>query len=470
MRMIGRLIKFLLVTRFSKPLLIMIFGLLAYSILLGTLSKDVRSPVSSFFTYYVIGVLVLLMVFMVYMGGVAIMKSDLDYLFTLPLSRRDLSICLYTVQFIATGISFLFAVGYILPLVGNEVSSVYMAVAGILLLALAVTSLSVISYRLGSGSKAALSAFIGAWAVLPLLGVNYSFTSLFTGNVGVAVLELVLLNIPLSIVAARELRTAEIGLLRNVARGSVSFRRTEQFTGASPILAIYRKNLHEVNLTGRIGIGGSMRVRVSRVSIYTVVLAAVPIAGLYGYIAMTVGAHAISIPVLLATLYTGIFVPILFSQDVLAHERAWLSFTSMPPQQYWRHLSAAKMVQCFLLTLPFAAVDMVLYLHGQLEAAGAMIFISSTVPFFTCVVIYMNARLAAMQILDTDFMAGQQGLRQVGALFPVLLLAIMSILSVLSIVFAVGLAILAAIISFYLTASRRTAQRLVSVLTERGFV
>jgi len=100
--MLAKLVKFVLLTRFSKPLLGVIAFFLAYDIVIRALTN---SPgFSTGFSYYAVGATIFFITVSLLFGGLFILKSDRDYLLTLPLKRRDLSISLFTAQFVGSGI------------------------------------------------------------------------------------------------------------------------------------------------------------------------------------------------------------------------------------------------------------------------------------------------------------------------------------------------------------------------------
>ncbi len=469
--MLGKLVKFLIVTRFSKPLVAFIFVFLAYSVILGTLYSSVETT-NSFFNYYLVGILIFLTVFMVFLGGVALMKSDLDYLFTLPLNRRELVVSLYLMQFMATGISFLFAVGYVLPYVSGGLLQKGIMAGNIALLALLVTSLSIISFKLETRQKALLATILGVWAILPILGFNYSFTSVFTGNMTAGTFIVIALNIPFNIYAVRQLRDIEIGFLKTTSRRSgTEFRNPESFAGKSPVEAIYAHHLSELSLTGRFGIGGSVSVRISRIRLYYLLIPAPFLAFIYLYLAFREGnVGPINITLLLGSLYIGIFSSILFAQEVLSHERAWLAFISMPIKVYWRSLAISKIMQTYVIMAPFIVSDMVLMFFGFKSALNALIFMGITVPLSPVVTIYFSSRLSVNQIVDSEIMTGQQNLKQMLSLGPILFLSMMAIVSVVSLVGALVVVGIAVATVAYLVGSSHVSENMVFKLTEKGFV
>lgn len=469
--MLGRLVKFLILTRFSRPLVIFILAFLGYSVIMGTLYSSIETS-NPFFNYYLVGILIFLVVFMVFLGGVALMKSDLDYLFTLPLRKSELVLSLYLAQFMATGVSFLFAVGYVLPYVSGGLVQKGLMAGNIALLALLVTALSIISFKLEPKQKAILASVLGVWAILPVVGFNYSFTSIFMGNLPVGSAIIIVMNIPLNYFAVRQLSGIEIGFLKTTTRRSgTEFRNPENFVGMSPVRAIYAHHLSELSLTGRFGIGGSVSVRISRIRVSYLLIPAPFLAFIYLYIAFMEGKGGpVNFTLLLGSLYIGIFSSILFAQEVLSHERAWLAFLSMPVTTYWRNLALSKVLQTYIIMLPFIVSDIILLLYGFREAMNALIFMAITVPLSPVVIIYFGSLLAVNQIVDTEIMTGQQSLKQVLSLGPILFLSLMAIVSVLSLVGALVVVCITVGFVLYIVTSRNISENMVYKLTERGFI
>ncbi len=470
--MLSRLVKFLIITRFSRGLVAFILVFLGYSVILGTVYNNFETTSNPFFNYYLVGILVFLTVFMVFLGGVALMKSDLDYLFTLPLNRGELVVSLYLAQFMATGVSFLFAVGYVLPYVSGGLAVKAVMAGDIALLALLVTSLSIISFRLSQKQKAFLASALGIWALLPIFGFNYSYTSIFMGNTVAGTIIIAALDVPFNFYAVRQLFDIEIGFLKTTARRAGSeFRRPESFSGLSPVRAIFAHHLSELSLTGRFGIGGSVSVRISRIRLYYLLIPALFLGGIYLYLALKEGnSGPLNVAMLLASLYIGIFTSILFAQEVLSHERAWLAFVSLPVEVYWRSLAVSKILQTYVMMVPFIGADIVLLALGFHGALNTLLFMGIVVPLSPVVTIYFGSRLSVNQIVDTEIMSGQQNLRQMLSLGPILILAIMSIISIVSLIGAVVVVFIAVASDCYLVFSSTVSENMVFGLTEKGFV
>lgn len=468
-----KLLKFLIVTRFSKPILILMLAFVAYSVIIGSLAQEGLAEMGPFWTYYIISILIFVMSLMIMMGGVAIMKSDLDYIFTLPLSRRELAVSLYATQFMATGLSFLLALGYVLPYLSGGLVVKEIMVVDVVLLALLLTSMSILSFRLDTKFKALLALGMAVWGALPILGINYSYTSIFAGNLLIGTLIIIILNIPVNFLAVRELSSIELGFTKVTGRrSSIEYKSLRKFENLTPTKAIYAKHLAELNFTGRFNIGGSVSVRISRIKLQYLVIPMVAIAAIYSYVAIRIGAEdsLFSYVVLLASLYMGMFIPLIFSQEVLSHERAWLSFSSLPVSDYWKHVMASKIIQAYVMMAPFVAANIFLAILSVPGAWNAAIFTAFTVPFSTSISMYISGRISTIQVIEAEAMPNQFNLKQFLSLAPALLLSIAAIFSVVSTIFAIGIAVLYILLALYLARRKRIWDRMVYRLTESGYV
>src|SRR6202007_3335890 len=142
--MLAKLVKFVLLTRFSKPLLGLVTFFLIYDVVIRAVTTGNSPEFSGGFSYYAVGASIFFMTMSLLFGGLFVLKSDRDYLLTLPLSRRDLSISLFIVQFVGSGITILFLYGFYVAGAGT-VSNTIILVTNLALLACIVTSLGVVS-------------------------------------------------------------------------------------------------------------------------------------------------------------------------------------------------------------------------------------------------------------------------------------------------------------------------------------
>ena len=111
--MLPSLLKFVIRTRFSRPFLAFIALLVAYSIGISRVIPPGQE--SLILGDFGTAIIALFLAMALATGGVMVLKSDRDYLFTLPLSTRDLSISIYFSQFIAYGVTVMFMFIYLAP-------------------------------------------------------------------------------------------------------------------------------------------------------------------------------------------------------------------------------------------------------------------------------------------------------------------------------------------------------------------
>lgn len=467
-----KLIKLLIVSRFSRPLIVVMFFVLVYSIMMSVLVPPEAMQMGPFWSYYMIGITAFFLALMTMMGGVAIMKSDLDYLFTLPLNRRELTVSLYITQFLATGISYLLIFGYVFAFLGGSVTTKLLIAGDMVLIGLLQTSISIIAFRLETKYKAILAAGISLYGVLPILGLNYSYTSVFTGNVLFGTIVIVILNVIFNYISLRELRTIELGFTKVTSmRSSAEYKSTERFAGLTQRAAIFRRYLTEFSLTGRFNMGGSVSVRVSRIRLRTLLIPMTAIAIIYAYLAILFNPSDGSpgVAPVLTMMYLGIFIPMFFP-EVFSHERAWLAFSSMSAKNYWTYVVYAKMFQTLVMMIPFIAVNVYLFLSGVTATLNVIVFLTTVIPTSPAISLFFSGKFAPMQVIDMETLPSEFSLRQMATLLPVLLFSVTAIISIISIWIALICGAFFIVFAILVMSSGKRWNRLVFRLTERGFV
>lgn len=467
-----KLIRLLIASRFSKPLIALMVFVLGYSVIMGVLIPPEAVQMGAFWTYYIIGITAFFLTLMTAIGGVAIMKSDLDYLFTLPLRRRDLAVSLYITQFLATGISYLLMFGYVFVFIGGSAMSKIIIAGDMVLIGLLQTALSILSFKLRTLHKVILAAGMGIYALLPLVGFNYSITSIFTGNVAAGTLIIVALNVVFNFFALTQLSKIELGFTKVTAlRSSLEYRTTERFIGLSRRAAIFRRYLSELSLTGRFNLGGSVSVKVSRIRLSILIIPMSALAAIYAYLAITFNPAdgSIGMAEILSAMYIGIFIP-MFSPEVYSHERAWLAFSSMSAKSYWRYVIYARIVQTYVILVPFIIANAFLVFFGAGGALNVMIYLAAVVPSAPVITMYISGRFSPAQIIELETMPTEFSLRQLGTLLPVLFYSAAAIISMFTVWLALGCAVTFTLASIAVLLSTRTWNRIVYRLTERGYV
>lgn len=466
--MLRVLLKFLFLTRFTKPMLIGIGLFLVYAVLMGMLVSE-PNPI---WGYYCVAILTFFLAMMIAFGGVAIMKSDLDYLFTLPLKRSELAVSFYITQFFATGITFLFAFGYVLPYLSHSTVEIAIVGVNIFLIALMITAFSVLSFRLSVVSKLALAIAMVLWTVSPVLGFQYSYTSIFFGNLFIGTAFTIAINIPVNYLALRELGSIELGFTKvSIKLSGDIYKNQIDYSRHSARTSIYLYNLMQFNLTSRMNIGASTSQKSARIKLHYLLIPMSIFAIIYAFMTIFYDTgEPPNVTIMIVSIYLGMFIPILFSQGVLSYERAWLAFTSMPAYLYWRRVIFSKFIQMLVMVSPFFVASLYLYFMGIQEAINTLPLYILTIPSISILVMYLSGLLTMDQIKEIGIMSSQFSLRQLIVVLPVGLSFAVVIASLISF----SLALLSAVFLFgfmlVVVMRKKSWTNLVYKLTERGYV
>lgn len=469
--MLLSLLKFVLRTRFSRPFLVFIAIAVAYSIAVARLTP--ATALTVIFGYYAAGITAFFLAMALATGGVMVMKSDRDYLFTLPLSTRDLSLSIFFAQFVAFGTTALLMFVYLAP----EFTSPLLLV-DLVALALIFTSLGVIAPSLQTRTRIILSVGLALWTLLSFANVPFTPGSAFNGNLYGGTATLVILAAVTVAAAFRGLSRVELDMMRSMVRSTSSeVKSPNSYAGKSPIGAIYSMNLSNMSLAGRMNMAGTSRYVSKRVK--TRWLVAATSAGAVAYFAAvlylrnarvagnadTVGPAGILAAVVLA------FLAFFLSQSAITNERMWLSLTSLPAVTYFRHLIASRVLSLFMILAPFAVADAVLLTLGYGNTLGALAVVLTVIPGSYVLEVCWAAYVAPIQIKGDDMMMPAQfNLKQLATTLPlVAVIFLVSVASIFPTVAAVGGLVLI-VASILLTMSAGFWRRVVTRLTESGFV
>lgn len=406
-------------------------------------------------------------------GGVMVMKSDRDYLFTLPLSTRDLAISIFFSQFIAYGAAILFVLVYLAPGFSSP-----LLVIDVIGMALTVTSLGIIATSLRTRVRLFLSVALGCWTLLALVNIPYTPASAFNANLYTGTATLLLLTVATTAAAVRGLSRVELDMMKNLVRSTSSDIKSQvSYSGKSPIGAIYSMNLSTMSLAGRMNMAGTSRYVSRRVKTRWMVAAASVAA--VAYLAATLylvppapsAAGTDTLPAAIAVAIGLTLVSFFLSQSAITNERIWLSLTSLPAGTYFRHLIISRVVSLLMLLAPFAAVDVALFAIGYGGAMGALTVVAAVIPASYVLTILWTAYIAPIQVKgDDQLMAAQFSIRQFLTALPLIaVFLLVSVATVFPIVAAVGgLALFS--LDAVLMLSGRFWGGVVTKLTASGFV
>jgi len=469
--MLAKLVRFVLLTRFSKPLLGVIAFFLAYDIVIRALTN---SPgFSTGFSYYAVGATIFFITVSLLFGGLFILKSDRDYLLTLPLKRRDLSISLFTAQFVGSGITILFLFGFYLG-GARALEATAVLIADLAILAAVVTALGVVSNILSTWLRAGLAVVLGLWCFSSILGNPFTPVSPFTGDLLYGSIVLFGLAVVIVPVALRELAYLELGSMRSMLRATSSqYKRTMSFSGRSPVRAIYSYHLSFLELVARVNLAGSTGYRATRVRTSTVLVISSALAAVYLSLGLSAFADLLSTRpvVLILPILMGVITLVLMSQATFSNERGWLAFTAMDPAVYLRHLLLSRAVSTLAIIGPFGIVNSVLAFLGVSEGVNSSIVLLITVPSASILATYLVARMGAVQqVKEEGMMPGQFDLKQFLVIIPIYIMVALIAVSEISLIGSIIIATVVGILALLMMASKSVWRGIAYRLTERGFV
>jgi hypothetical protein len=467
--MLAKLVKFVIVTRFSKPLLGLIVFFLVYDTAIGVLTGGKSQVASNDLSYYAVGASIFFTSMSLLFGGLFVVKSDRDYLLTLPLSKRDLSLSLFVAQFVGYGLTMLFLYGFYVAGAG-DLLTISVLVLNLVVLACVVTSLGVISNILETWKRVLLAGALGLWCFSSILGVPFTPVSSFHGNLVYGTVALFLLAAAVMPIALRELANLELGSIRTLLRTTSSeYKKNVSFAGKSPIRAVYSYHLSFLELVGRMNVAGSTSYRATRIRTRTVLLVSIPASAAYLILTRLIprgGPIIFVVPI-----FMGIVVLVLMSQGTLANERGWLAFTAMDPATYLRHLLLSRVLSTLAIIAPFGAADIVLTVLGDSTGIQSGLVLLVTIPAASILATYIIARLGAVyQVKEEGMMPGEFNLRQFLAILPIYVVVGLIILSEYSLVSGVVIAIVLGALSITLLGSSNVWRGIAYRLTERGFI
>ena len=426
-----RLAWFVVKTRLSRGLVALTLVMVAYGLLSAAYlyTGRVTLPLADvrFYRVMAIAYTAILLFLSSMQGGMAVLKSDRDYLFTLPVSRSELAFSLYVGQLMLSGLLTVAWLGWSLPFV--EVPPGY-AAFDLVLFVLLLTSLSASVAELPAKRRALAASGIALWAASGVWS-PVSPTSFFSAHFLAGTLALAALSAGLTSYTLRRLGRAPLIVGSQASQPSPSEGPALSFQGAWGPAALLRMKLNSITLSGRVGgfSAGGSRYFSRRVSLLkfmgymaaaslSLLAAALALYALgllpTGYQAVrdarSGGATAFWLLYIPAVIAEVLFIG--FSSSDVINERPWLAFTSLSPGRYLR-LSALSWALVTLASLvPFSIAYLAIWLLGVWPAIGLLPQLLITTPALSVLAYFASASLVMMpQLRYEGFTPGQAGAR-----------------------------------------------------------
>jgi hypothetical protein len=437
----------------------------------GILANSVSFMFKPILQYYGVGITVFLLATAILGRGMRVMKSDRDYLLTLPIEKKELALNLYLVQiisFIFTNVVFFGILVSVALAIGGGLSYILLPV-DLVALAVLFSSLDVIASVLSKKMKIVLGAFLSLWVLSALWGVPFSLGSIFTEQILYGSIVLLISAILSTVIALKKLSNIEFKVMNDLIRASSSdMEKNRVFNGISRFRAIFSLNFSAVKSSGTFSMKTTLMDRIINILSRPIILSCI-FALIYVLLLPQLAAENVNLVVTLHLLPLMFFITSTYQRG-LSKERAWLSFTSMDPMLYFRYVSVAKALSWFSIALPFAIANIILMFLG-FQTILPIISILITIPCLTIFTLYWGSITNVVQLREeVQMIQTQTNLKQWVTAIPYGVFFFVYVLSLLLPMLGIITAFVLLGVTLFLLCSRYPWRMFVEKLTEQGFV
>lgn len=473
-----KLLKFVILSRFSKQLLALMLVLLLYALFVSF--KTGSAGAAPIYYYYGPAFITFFLVLPILSGGIAVLKSDRDFLFTLPVKRSDLAISLFVVQLLSFGLIIIYVLAYSFSSLTSEIGY---ALTDFVALVLTVTSLGPMTYSLKARWRALIAFIILLWSLSVYLGFPLSPAAIYTGHPMYADLSSIILALITVPLAFRALLRVDLDMMKTFSRySSGQVKHVRRFQGMSPIRAIFAENYFVVEVAGRMNsMGGGGSYRSGRFKLYKGMVATSILSALYYYLfvyRLSIPLHTAETAIFILSIY--VIITLMFlTMGILGNERLWLGFMTRSPTRYLREILIAKALSIATLFSPLAIANFIIAIRGNEQALNFGLLLVTVLPSLLVIVVYVSAFLSPFQIKEEFTMPGQFNLRQMATLLPALPAWVMlaasfgaleqGLTSVASEI-TVFTSIIFVVAALFLLSSESLGRKLINNLVAAGFV
>ena len=393
--MLGKLVKFIILSRVSKGGLALLIMFTAIAVVsdVGLYEAEAYGHMHFYPLYYSLGYLTAYYVLFALIGGIVVMKADLDYLFTLPIDRKLLSLALFIsnlilfalfMAFIAT-FSFNAYLFFVSPLLG-----------------LSLVSLNVLLRDVKVLYKVLTATVIALWFISPIWGFPFSPTSAAIGYFPTSLAITLAYTVFLTYLALKRLENYEQLVVRSVTEAPAVERYVTSFGPSTPLRTFLKLKLTYLPFTGRIGSFGGAQARyfARAIRMRTIFAVFVTLAAIYYSVVRdflvsspSMSVTGVSIVIAYATVFgygTGV--------SNLMVERAWLTVPYLG-SRFLKYLVLSVWVQVTVLLIPIAAANFMLSVYNPLFLyAGLSILVDA--PLISAFTAYLQAAVLPIQLKD----------------------------------------------------------------------
>ena len=424
LKMLWELVKFKVRTTFNKSVLIstilipfflylevpffMSFSPLTVHYAISLLTFDTLSPTELYY-YAIVGIGYISFIFILssFFSPLIIQKSDVDFLFILPINEREIVISQIVSSFLLNLLSTVFIAYLLFPLVS------FLSV----LIMIMVSIINTFSFFVFEKYRKLLTIIITGWMLSSIIKFPFSpFSMLFGYTYGyliLGILDIIFILYGINNMNIEDL-TTEFHRRHEILSKDNRPITSVALYSSSPFITMLKRSLNFIEIGGRTNIAGISYIISKRIKIYQLLVITSIIAEIY-YIVFKIFIINYFIENFLIAII-GFFIVIFISSSVFINEPLWLNLSAMTPIEYARKYLLSKMLSLFLLFIPISIFAILL---NPVTGVGILL-----IPFISIYISSIYARyypILQSQFQQFSFRNIIAGYLSTASLFPVFL-------------------------------------------------
>ena len=473
--MFGKVLTLLIKSRFSKGFLAIIIMLLFYSLL--TINLGLTTD-KSFAAYYLGFFFIVFLASAIYTGGISTTSADRDFLLTSAIGNRVLVPAFFISQALASSLIFISAGSASLIVIRDNTLALSFGIVDLLCMAILPISMSLNMASLPRFVRVGGAAISVIWVISSFFNIPIGPLSFLRGQVIISSLFLILVTLIATVVSFNSIKQESLPFkLSAMSSRNRGFKKLFSFTGRTPEYAVFHLHFKQVDFSSRTASMGNIKIKVNRVSVYTILILVSVLAVAFGIYELffnknipTSLASPNAFLYLLPEAYAQWGLAMGLSSGTLSKERAWLGFTSMPIEKYMGVTMISKMVQTLTIGSPFIVVNAILAYRGMFGAIPSIIIFLILVPVYSGINFTLSFYKKTFQIKQEDVLPTTYNISQFRTLpiaFTMLILIFVALFVPISLPF-----IIAGSIGFlaFLTLNKNYWKRSLYKMIENGYV
>jgi hypothetical protein len=413
--MFYKVLKLLIKSRFSRSYLFIILLIFIYSII--TIHFGV-SDTANFGSYYLAFFFIIFLVSAIYMGGISTTSADRDFLLTSSIENVVLVPAFFISQALASSLIFVSAASASLILLRHDQTALLIGILDIFCMAILPISMSLNMAEQPRPVKIVSAGIALIWILSSYLNFPYGPMSFLSGHLYSSTIVLVLVTAIATVISFRAIKQESLPYrLSAMTSKGKGFKSLFNFNQQKPYRAIFELHFKQVDFSTRAASMGNIRIKVNRVSVYTISLLTTALAVGFSsfeffYVRNIISGSSSLIYVLFPEVYIAWGISLGLSTGTLSKERAWLAFITIPIENYMQVTALAKMSQALVIALPFIGANIFLLIEGFPYAFPSLLIFIFLVPIYCGINFSMSFYRKTFQITQEDVLPSTYNMSQ----------------------------------------------------------